>query len=54
VAGLRWPGLARPLARRSLGKRRRTRARAGLGAHGGVRSRPVWGLLPRARAWEWG
>jgi hypothetical protein len=27
VAGLRWLGLARPLARRSLGKRRRTGAR---------------------------
>jgi hypothetical protein len=54
VAGLRWPGLARPLARRSLGKRRRTRARAGLGARRGGRSRPVWALKPRARAWAWG
>jgi hypothetical protein len=44
VAGLRWPGLARPMARRSLSKRRRTHARAGLGARGGVRSRPVWAL----------
>jgi hypothetical protein len=34
LAGLRWQWLARPLARRSLGKRRRTRARAGSGARG--------------------
>jgi hypothetical protein len=40
VAGLRWPRLARPLACHSLFKRRWTRARAGLGARGGVQSRP--------------
>jgi hypothetical protein len=44
LAGLRWSWLARPLARRSLGKYRRTRARAGSGARGGVQSRPVWVL----------
>jgi hypothetical protein len=35
LAGLRWSWLARPLARRSLGKRRRTRARVGSGDAGG-------------------
>jgi hypothetical protein len=40
LAGLRWTWLARPLARGSLGKRWRTRARAGSGTRGGVRSRP--------------
>jgi hypothetical protein len=44
LACLRWSWLAWLLARRSLGKRRRTRARVGLGARGGVRSRPVWAL----------
>jgi hypothetical protein len=44
LAGLRWSWLVRPLARGSLGKRRRTRARVGLGVIGGVRSRPVWAL----------
>jgi hypothetical protein len=39
---LRWSWLAWPLARRSLGKRRRTCARAGSVARGGVRSRPGW------------
>jgi hypothetical protein len=32
----------RPLARRSLGKHRRTRARVGSGTRGGVRSRLGW------------
>jgi hypothetical protein len=54
LAGLRRPWLARPLTCRSLGKRRPTRARAGLGARGGVRSRLVWALLPRMRAWARG
>jgi hypothetical protein len=44
LTDLRWLWLARPLAQRSLGKRQRTRARAGLGACGGVQSRPVWVL----------
>jgi hypothetical protein len=42
LAGLRWPWLARPLAVRSQGKLRQTRARAGSGTRGGVRSRPGW------------
>jgi hypothetical protein len=54
LAGLRWPWLARPLALGSLGKRRRTRAWAGSGTCGSVRSRPRWALQPRARAWAWG
>jgi hypothetical protein len=44
LAGLQWSWLARPLARGSLGKRRRTRARARIGVSRGVRSRPVWAL----------
>jgi hypothetical protein len=44
LAGLRWSWLARPLARGSLGKRQRTRARAGSGTRGGVRSRARWAL----------
>jgi hypothetical protein len=44
LAGLRWLWLAQPLVRGSLGKRRRTRARAGSGTRGGVRSRPRWAL----------
>jgi hypothetical protein len=39
LAGLRWSWLARPLARCSLGKRRRTRARAGSGRRGGDTAR---------------
>jgi hypothetical protein len=39
LAGLLWSWLARPLAHRSLGKRRRTRARAGSGAWGDT----AWG-----------
>jgi hypothetical protein len=42
LAGLRWSWLGRLQAHCSLGKRRRTCARAGLGTRGGVRSRPGW------------
>jgi hypothetical protein len=40
VAGPWWSGLERPLARRAQRELRRSCARAGLRASGGVRSRP--------------
>jgi hypothetical protein len=42
LAGLRWQWLAWPLAPRSRGELRRTRARVGSVARGGVRSRSGW------------
>jgi hypothetical protein len=49
LAGLRWSWLARPLAPCSRSELWRTRAWVGSVARGGVRSRPRWLLLARAR-----